>query len=473
MNTYFILKPKKLNLEYLVNKYQPDFKFDFDRAYLIIHLVLILGREKDNLRKVGLDSRFLERLIGRDYHKYIRFILENNSGTGNVLNGYRYEVGKNPYQYRLTDYYFDGGFELYTIKDYKLINKYKQNFVNTSKNEAIRLNYYFLTKYFNNGKLTVSSPSDAIEEANSLVRKKRLRNAKNIVNIMNGEHTITLKTKTDGRVHSNITRLSKKSRKYLQYEGEFLAEVDISSAVPFFLYITMCYYLNNNLSNLTDYQYSNSIIYIFDKITGGLDKTELEEFGHAVKSGKLYEQFSNLILDQSFYESKGKDYNKVLKYYQYKFNKQFSHYFDGDLKELKKFAKKGLLSMLFAKSSSYKFEQLVFKELYPTIHRFINEFKEAQSEELNWNLDNRHKKLSYLCFQFEAKVMIDNIAREYDKLHKGKIPVFTLHDCILTTSNNVHELKEYMDNQFSELLGEAPNLTIEYSELDTKNQIAS
>lgn len=129
--------------------------------------------------------------------------------------------------------------------------------------------------------------------------------------------------------------------------------------------------------------------------------------------------------------------------------------------------------MLFAKSSSYKFEQLVFKELYPTIHKFINEFKDAQSEELNWNLDNRHKKLSYLCFQFEAKLMIDNIAREYDKLHKGKIPVFTLHDCILTTSSNVHELKEFMDNKFSELLGESPNLTKEYSELDTNHEIAS
>lgn len=472
MNTYFILKPKKLNLEYLVNKYQPDFEFDFDRAYLIIHLVLILGREKDNFQKVGLHSKLLERLIGRNYHKYIDFLFENNSGTGNVLNGYRYNVGKNPFQYKLTDYYFNGGFELYTITDYKLINKYKQNFVNTSKNEAIRLNYHFLYKYFNNEKLSVFSPSEAIEEANAQEQKKRLRNAKNIVNILNGEHTITLKTKTDGRVHSNITRLSKKSRKYLQYEGEFLAEVDISSAVPFFLYITMGYYLTNNLSNLIDYQYSNSIIYIFDKITGDIDKTELQEFGSAVLNGTLYEQFSDLILDQFLYECKGKDFEKVMKYYQHKFNKQFNHYFDGDLKELKKFAKKGLLSMLFAKSSSYQFEQLVFKELYPTIHRFINEFKDAQCEESNWNLGNRHKKLSYLCFQFEAKVMIDNIAREYDKLHKGKVPVFTLHDCILTTSSHVQELKEFMEGQFIKLLGEAPNLTKEYSELDTNHQIA-
>lgn len=235
MKTYYILKPKKLNLEYLVNKYQPDFEFNLDRAYLIIYLVLILGHEKDNLLMVGLHSKLLERIIGKDYHKYIRFLLDNNSGTGNVLKGSRYNVGKNPFKYRLTDYYFDGGFELYTITDYILINKYKQKFVNPSKNEAIRLNYFFLTKYFNNGKLTVSSPSDAIEEANAQEQKKRLRNAKNIVNIMNGEHTITLKTKTDGRVHSNITRLSKKSRKYLQYQGEFLAEVDISSAVPFFL----------------------------------------------------------------------------------------------------------------------------------------------------------------------------------------------------------------------------------------------
>lgn len=85
MNTYNILKPKKLNLEYLVNKYKPEFEFNFDKAYLIIHLVMILGHEKDNLHKVGLHSKLLERLIGRDYHKYIRFLLDNNSGTGNVF----------------------------------------------------------------------------------------------------------------------------------------------------------------------------------------------------------------------------------------------------------------------------------------------------------------------------------------------------------------------------------------------------
>lgn len=122
--------------------------------------------------------------------------------------------------------------------------------------------------------------------------------------------------------------------------------------------------------------------------------------------------------------------------------------------------------MLFAPANKYSFEQIVFKEIYPSIHKFINEYKNAyqykDSEKIIYSKKERHKKLSHLCFQFEAKVMIDNIAREFDKLHKGKVPIFTIHDCLLTTSSNAKELKTFMQNKFIELFGLAPNLTIEY-----------
>lgn len=63
--------------------------------------------------------------------------------------------------------------------------------------------------------------------------------------------------------------------------------------------------------------------------------------------------------------------------------------------------------------------------------------------------------------------MIDKIARQFDKLDKGKVPVFALHDCILTDSGNVAELKEFMNNKFIEMFGVAPNLTLETSSLDS------
>jgi hypothetical protein len=478
MNQYYILKPKNLNLQSLVNKFPPDFKLNLDFAYLIIYLVIMWSDKTNNSKKVQLHSKFLEKLIGRNYHKYIDFLLENYPASGNVLNGYKYKKGFHPFSYKLTNYYFEGGFELYSINDYKLINRIKTVFTK-STNENIRTNYYFLLKYFNDKKLTVYNPFKAIEQTNGLMPQKSLKNALNLLSILNSENKLTLKTTTDGRVHSNITRLSKSSRKYLQYDGEFLAEIDISSAVPYFLFLTMDYYLNNRLDCINEFQYNNPIpfTYMFDEVTGDIDKTELNEFGKSIFNAVFYEQFNELIFSQSFYESKGLDFDKVMKYYQHSFKKMFGYYFDGVDEDLKKFAKRRILSMLFANTKTYKYEQIVFKEIYPTIHKFINEFKDVKQykdcEDVKWSKKDCHKKLSYFCFQFEAKVMIDKIAREFDKLHKGKVPIFTIHDCILTTTSHAVELKEFILKKFIDLFCNAPNLTLEYSEFYESYEIAS
>lgn len=463
---YYILKPKKLNLQLLVCKYQPDFNFSFDKAYLIIYLIIKFSNKKDNSKKVSLSSKMLQSLIGRDYTKYIRFLLENYFGHGNILEGFRYSEN-HPYSYVLKNYFYEDGFELYELTDYKLINKYKSIFVKTKMNEQIRINYYFLLKFFKNNKLTVCEPIKAIEETNNLEREKGLKNALELINFLNGETSLTLKPNTDGRVHSNLTRLSKKSRHFLQYENEDLAEIDISSAVPYLLYIIMKYYLSNNLTYLSNFIYdkSNLFIYMLDEVTGDIENIELESFGNAIIEGNLYQKFSDLIFNQNFYESKGVQFNKAIKYYQFAFNDMFGYYFDGDINDLKKFAKRRFLSMLFAPANKYYYEQLVFNELFPSILKFINEYKNSNqykdSETLIYSEKDKHKKLSHFCFQMEAKIMIDNIARQFDKLHKGTVPVFTLHDCLLTTSSFAEELKKFMQIKFIELFGVAPNLTIE------------
>ena len=295
---------------------------------------------------------------------------------------------------------------------------------------------------------------------------------------MNGEYSCTLKPKIDGRVHSNITRLSKISRKYLQHNGEYLSEVDISSAVPFILFLTMNMYLDNNLFYLaSNFQYSNTITYMLDEVTGDIDKSELRNFGTSVISGSLYEQFSDLILNEKLYTDKGIKFEKVMAYYNYSFKKQFGYNFDGDTSDLKKFAKKRMLSMIFAKSTSYTFEQIIFNKLYPSILKFINEFKNVEQykddESTKIAPKDKHKKLAYFCFQFEAKMMIDKTAREFDKLHNGKIPIYSLHDCIITTNSNVEMLNVFMQNKFIEMFGIAPNLTIEKSYLNIVHSLAS
>ncbi|QYS87171.1 hypothetical protein JJC03_04280 [Flavobacterium oreochromis] len=473
MKNYNILKPKNLNLENLTNRFKPDFKFNFEKAYLIIHIVLLLSNKKSNNKKVELHSKMLENLFGKEYHKYFKYFTENFGGAGNVLNRFPYSEN-HCFSYILREYFYRDGFEIYTIKDYRLINKFKSQFLKLSTNENIRLEYHFLLKHFKRNKLTVKNPQCAIEEKPIKEREKYLKNAFEILKIMNQEYTVKLKTQTDGRVHSNITRLSKISRKYLIHENENLVEIDVKSAVPFILYLALQMYLNQHLSYLKNFQYKDSsIVYIFDEITGDIDKTELNKFGVDVISGQLYQNFMNLIFEPSVYENEGCNFDKVMHYYQKQFHKKNNHYFDGDLVELKDFVKRRMLSMFFAPSHKYKFEQIAFKNLYPTILKFINEFKaitqHSKLDDLKWEKRDAHKKLSHFCFQFEAKVMIDNIAREFDLKHKGKVPIYTLHDCLITTQSNAEELLSFMKNKFNQLFGVAPALS--YEVLTTGNTL--
>lgn len=471
MQKYYLLKPTNLNLEYLVNKYEPNFKFNYEFAYFFIHI--LVSYRKFNKKKTKnfneISSKSLQSLC-KDYKKHIKFLYEKFPCDGGVIWKNNYKVG-HCFGYKLAPYYEQSQLEIIELEYSIFVKKIFLKYSKIKTSETFRINYHFLKRSFSTIDLTISNYQEAIHEINlKPSEKKRLRNAKSLTDILNGRYSFSLKTKTDGRVHTIITRLSKKIRKYLRYKGEPLAEVDISSAVPYFLYITINYYLNNNLSYIKDnFQYNKNsipIIYMLEEISLRPDKYEVERFGESVINGEIYELFGSLLFNQNLYEEHNIDFSKVLKYLNNKFKEKFGHKFDGDLIELRKFAKSRLLIMLFDGSSRCKFEQIAFSSKYPSVLKFVNEFKDVQKLKQGleniWSKSDRHKKLSYFFFQFEAKIMIDKIAREYNNLKKCKVPIFTLHDCIITTESEVEELKEFMDDMFIKLLEVKPNLSISY-----------
>ena len=386
MKSYYILKPKNLNLEYLITKYTPDFKSNIDFAYLIIHFVIMYQNDSTNMNSVRLSSTYLQK-FNRIYNKHIRFLIENYPNDGAVLRGTKYSKGK-PYGYKLPKFYFNCDLEIYEIKDAVLLRKMNHIFPQNKTNENVRTYYYFLLKFFKSNKLTVYEPSLLMEQLNNMLdKKKSLRNAKNILKTMNQQFRCSLNTKKDGRVHSNITQLSKIARNHLQYDGEFLAEVDISSAVPYFLFITMDSYLNNNLVYIhNNFQYNNTITYMLDEISGDIEKSDVYSFGKSIIERQIYQQFADMIFNEDFYSSKGFDFEKVMEHYNHYFKKQFGYNFDGDCADQLKFAKKRMLSMLFASTSIYKYEQSVFGSLFPKVLKFINEFKNVQQYKEDENL---------------------------------------------------------------------------------------
>lgn len=457
MSKYYIYKLKNIDLHERVKRFPPDFKFDFDFAYLVMHIILKqmalrIEKEKDfNVYKTfnPLSSTVLQSLH-RKYNEHIRYLGENFPSIGNIFERMNYSEGRS-YSYRFRKYYHYQQLELYELKNLTLLKKLKaQDSLKLS--DSVTKNCSFLVGYFNRNRLTIKLQealdfnSDELEKEGNI--KKYLSNAFKILNIQNGKYYMTNKPETDGRFHSNITGFSKKFRKFLRYDGENLAEIDISASVPTFLL-----YLLSNLQDSTihidkiiknKYYYNH---YMLVKNAVSIDLTEINEIKTNMLNDTLYCRFLDELINYNVLDDT---------YHQWQFNEYYfpecsfiNYDKNPNLKNNlnKALAKKAFLSMLNSKNGTFKLEETSFKYLYPTIYNFLINIK-----------SKKHKRFSHLILQTESYFMLNIIARGLNNKFRKKIPILTLHDCIITTESNFNDVKHFMERTFERELGFIPNM---------------
>lgn len=176
MKEYFILKPKKLKLEELVAKYNPDFKFNFDFAYFFIHGIIIktqyLFKDKSICWDL-LESTFykqndfisrksdISQYYNQNYKKHVEFLIQNFQNDGRVLWGRRYSEGVS-YGYQLAPYYFNTELEIYKITDTSLLKKIQKKELDPKIDNFVRKEYNFFIKYFDKKRLIVQDSTKAM-----------------------------------------------------------------------------------------------------------------------------------------------------------------------------------------------------------------------------------------------------------------------------------------------------------------------
>ena len=488
MNKYTILKLKNLNLEELLKQFPPklgeltikDFNVDF--AYLLIHFVLqqMANRIENNdnidlyVEFNRLDSRILEK-FNKNYRFHIRYLCENFPNRGNIFQRIDYSKGK-CYGYRLQPFYHWQQLESYVITDRLLVKKL--HFESKLKpNTEVEKNYAFLQEFFNPKRLTIqfqdalNHNSDLLEEKGNM--KKYLVNAFKILKIQNGTYYMSHNPETDGRFHSNITGFSKEFRQFLRYDGEKMAEIDISASVPTFLFYLIRNYKNSNchLDKIISKSKSFYIHYMFSKNTACIDNKEIEDFGRSILSGNFYASFIPKL--EEFYEVDYKDayfipildefgkphytgnnVNYMNAYNQWQFEEYYfpeRSYQNYDQKQYpetvtKEYAKEIILKMLNSKNKTFLYEEKAFQSLFPTIFEFIKRIKEDQYE-----------VFSHMMLQIESYFMLKIVARRLKNKFK-KIPFFTLHDCIVVPESKMEVILDFMKMTFKVELGFMPIL---------------
>lgn len=463
MNEYYVLVPKSLNLEQRLSKFPPDFELSRDYCHYFISELLKESSYQNQKKNDLLSSTkfFIPRCsqinqpIYRGSKKHLDYLYKNFDGEGRMLFRTNYEEGK-CFSYNLPEYYWgDGELELVCITEEELIDHIRER-DKTQVDNIVRKRFNFTINYFDIKRFEF----DHIPALNELYLDyqqtgnyaKYLKNAVRIMKFKNGYFPFWHKPGTDGRLHTAITQFPKKCRKYLKYDGENLAEVDLSSSIPFFLSYMLSIPADTptaisakDTALCTQLPYSEDILYHYMLAESSVKPSarEIADFAGLVRNNQLYEFFMVDFMNLDNFSAG--------------FENMFNRAFDGDMDELKKYSKRRLLSMFFASPKKFEQEQAVFYRHFPSIHDVIKNFKQAKFRD--FKKSKRHKKLSYMLFQLESHFMVHTIAREINNKHKRKIPLFTLHDCLVVKESDLDQVYQMMHDIFIREIGYAPNMT--------------
>ena len=207
-----------------------------------------------------------------------------------------------------------------------------------------------------------------------------------------------------GRLHTNISNLKREAKNYLTWKGNKLGSVDIKNAQLYFLgqvvqaysytRIYILYYIHTHLLTYSNQSYPMNPIFSFDTFLDAFLPPEVGVFVKIASKGKLYEFFMEKLNEV--------DRGKI---------------------------KTDLLTCIFGKirKKRTKIEKCL-EEYFPAVYNVILELKSKNYEFLAQQLQ-----------LIEGDFVIETICRTL--LDSYDIPIFTIHDCILTTEEHLETVK--------------------------------
>lgn len=528
-----------------INEYNtkrvPDFKFKESISYYFIHNFLdrrnqlvvenIVNKKDSNKSKmvkkyinlkqsISLNSTYMKSKVSNynDYMNHLRFNINNKQNY--VFNYDKYVKNVNSYQYSYSEKFPKLSFVTVKCNQVSKIlyeNTYKYQLErnkdfkisSSSLNEVSHLfdDYNVLTIDLDAVKKYLDNELDKyLEKKKKNYRYKATQNdldynkylddfllANEINNgYYNFKRTIT---NSDGRLHSEFQRASKRIRKFCKLNNEPMYEADITAAVP----TIFCHQLKEiaftinqrvtrgetiedtkydwvsaregqrtNLSLLPNHSMLPYLPPIgeFQLITNDNFVGKVLERNPEMISKNWYERFNNEIINfekQLFagilYENFKEAYFEIYSYKKtkidvYKNNKNpkrekilfYDLLIESDENKIRKYLKGQFLAMLNAPRDCKKYNVMrkVFGKNYPCISLILETIKILDPI-------NLHKVFSHLVLQIEGELILCTVTKEFKALHPN-CKLITIHDCICTTKEYVDELKKFMQQRISKLL---------------------
>ncbi len=498
---YRIIKIKKNTICAGVTN-QKDIDYFYHSCRWVMHA--IIDQQKKNELKlsnyVSIHSSYLKKIIGNSYKQVIEHLITKKIIIGN--NRFSSESHQS-FKFKINPKYKKSVPEFYTLQEKKLIKKikaYRNQELEKMKERARPLVYLISWLLDKPGlDLNISEASDYINSVN-----RKITSVLAVYNVSQKqidafqEDKITSYRKflerweerkhnfhideSGERLYNCLTDIPSILRNFVTYQGKTLIGLDIKNSQPFHFNVLLrrSFWRKDTSSNeLSLFKISKSlykevetvipiireILQVNDhnknvakveiqNILSKYQRKDIIKTNNRAPNIYMFPKIAKTLVNKeiqtsnfSDLTSNGKLYNFILTYFPQKLpkNSQFK-----DLFASRSLAKQSFLHMMYhdprVNRSNAKVVFKVFFDLFPKEAAIMMLLK-----------DKYYKNFPVILQRIEAYLILQKVASELRNTNNN-IPIFTIHDSILTTEEHIETIRETMIDVYKKTLGVIPEL---------------
>jgi hypothetical protein len=467
---YYI--PSGIDEAWLASLIPTGSKYSLDDVkFFINNLGYVYTRQQENLISEGfvyLHSTILQG-HSRQYKEIIDLLLLN----GVIERNRSYVVNSTSRGYRFS---YTSAKEVYSSIVTKTVHIKK-----LTKERASFIPFPLLNKWFNDPRLHFDA-----KKARTIVQAKYENKVgkggvplapiyyRTIAQIENKDFVVG-RDQTSYRFHSPLTSIKSDLRKCYRFDGKELFQIDIKGSQPYIsqallnptFYTTTLPSIFTSTSTSSNTYKNTSTTYMLVKKLLNADNQAFMAFINDVNSGVFYEQFLKQIK-----RSNRNKYNEIKKQalFQLIQSENVNSNFRAKLvrlfpnktainNQMRKIIKKVIYQVLFSDNLWInngnpipKFDaslKMLFKQIYPEVYQVFHSIKCG---------DKSH--LAVILQRIESYLIIDTCCKLIGSM-KPDVPLFTIHDSIVTTKEHLELVKGIILEEFEKLIGETPKIKCE------------
>ncbi|WP_074780453.1 hypothetical protein [Draconibacterium orientale] len=432
-NDLFWEIPSSLNLEDILKKRPPEFKYKIDKFYYILDY-LARGMDVEDLDNnegfINLNAKRLQEAV-HDYKDYLDYLLKRGIISTDMI----YIVGKKSKGYRInSNKEHKVSVQRIPITSWPMQKKKRkeQEDLVAENNKTVK-GYGHLTKWFND-KLQIDETGakakieEVFPEPSGPIRgklkgrpsdwNKRYKAIYSIEKFAKGDFYYSVDDNV-GRFHSNLTNIKKELRHYITFDGQRLVNVDIKNSQPLFsqLLLSKNFYENESEPSIFNFPHSFKLIspssnspsftIMVVKMLQKLNNEDIGKYVSMVNSGQFYNQMSDLLFPNQAFEKK----------------------------KVKMMFFKVLFSSNYVLGQPSAKDKKKFAESFPDVYQIFKLIKRKN-----------HTALAHILQRIESEVILRKVVSRIAS-EKPNLPIFTIHDSVATTVGDEKYVKNVMKEE--------------------------